>query len=84
MTASEQLAQFAAGSKALPKLCREYKKERATVHLKELVGGALSFYAAAAVAKTGRFKAYSKLWVTNITAVTMKVVRLLWIKLFRR
>ena len=43
MTASEQLAQFAAGSKALPKLCREYKKERATVHLKELVGGALSF-----------------------------------------
>ena len=53
MTASEQLAQFAAGSKALPKLCREYKKESATVHLKELVGGALSFYAAAAVAKTG-------------------------------
>ena len=53
MTAREQLAQFAAGSKALPKLCREYKKERATVHLKELVGGALSFYAAAAVAKTG-------------------------------
>ena len=52
MTASEQLAQFAAGSKALPKLCREYKKERATVHLKELVGGALSFYAAAAVAKS--------------------------------
>ena len=52
-TAREQLAQFAAGSKALPKLCREYKKERATVHLKELVGGALSFYAAAAVAKTG-------------------------------
>ena len=53
MTASEQLAQFAAGSKALPKLCREYKKESATVHLKELVGGALSFYAAAAVAKSG-------------------------------
>ena len=36
-TAREQLAQFAAGSKALPKLCREYKKERATVHLKEPV-----------------------------------------------
>ena len=53
MTAREQLAQFAAGSKALPRLCREYKKERATVHLKELVGGALSFYAAAAAAKTG-------------------------------
>ena len=31
MTAREQLAQFAAGSKALPRLCREYKKERATV-----------------------------------------------------
>ena len=53
MTAREQLAQFAAGSKALPRLCREYKKERATVHLKELVGGALSFYAAAAAVKTG-------------------------------
>ena len=52
-TAREQMAQFAAGSKALPKLCREYKKERATVHLKELVGGALSFYAAAAVAESG-------------------------------
>ena len=52
-TAREQLAQFAAGSKALPRLCREYKKERATVHLKELVGGALSFYAAAAVAESG-------------------------------
>lgn len=53
MTAREQLAQFAAGSKALPRLCRELKKEHATVHLKELVGGALSFYAAAAVAETG-------------------------------
>ncbi|WP_418992762.1 transcription-repair coupling factor [Alistipes sp.] len=53
MTAREQLAQFAAGAKALPKLCREYKNRSATVHLKELVGGALSFYAAAAVARTG-------------------------------
>ncbi|WP_295936848.1 transcription-repair coupling factor [uncultured Alistipes sp.] len=53
MTSREQMAQFAAESKALPRLCREYKKERATVHLKELVGGALSFYAAATVAKTG-------------------------------
>ena len=48
-TAREQLAQFAAGSKALGKLCREYKNRSATVHLEELVGGALSFYAAAAV-----------------------------------
>ncbi len=53
MTAREQLAQFAAGSKALSELCREYQKERATVCLKEMVGGALSFYAAAAVAKIG-------------------------------
>ena len=53
MTAREQLAQFAAGSKALGRLCREYKNRSATVHLEELVGGALSFYAAAAVEKTG-------------------------------
>ena len=52
-TAREQMAQFAAGSKALGKLCREYKNRSATVHLEELVGGALSFYAAAAVEKTG-------------------------------
>lgn len=52
-TAREQLAQFAAGSKALGKLCREYKNRSATVHLGELVGGALSFYAAAAVAESG-------------------------------
>ena len=53
MTAREQLAQFAAGSKALGRLCREYKNRSATVHLEELVGGALSFYAAAAVAESG-------------------------------
>ena len=52
-TAREQLAQFAAGSKALGRLCREYKNRGATVHLEELVGGALSFYAAAAVAESG-------------------------------
>ena len=52
-TAREQMAQFAAGSKALGKLCREYKNRSATVHLEELVGGALSFYAAAAVENTG-------------------------------
>ena len=53
MTASEQLAQFAAGSKSLAKLCREYRTERSALHLREMVGGALPFYAAAAVAKTG-------------------------------
>ena len=52
-TAREQLAQCAAGSKALGRLCREYKNRSATVHLEELVGGALSFYAAAAVAESG-------------------------------
>ena len=52
-TAREQMAQFAAGSKALGRLCREYKNRSATVHLEELVGGALSFYAAAAVAESG-------------------------------
>ena len=52
-TAREQLAQFAAGSEALGRLCREYKNRSATVHLEELVGGALSFYAAAAVAESG-------------------------------
>ena len=53
MTVREQLAQFAAGSKPLGALCREYRSERAVVHLEELVGGALSFYASAAVARTG-------------------------------
>ncbi len=53
MTPREQLAQFAAGSKALGQLRREYKKQQITVHLEELVGGALSFYAAAAVAGVG-------------------------------
>ena len=53
MTAREQLAQFAAGSKAFGNLCCAYKKRSATVHLEELVGGALSFYAAAAVARVG-------------------------------
>ena len=52
-TAREQLAQFAAGSEALGRLCREYENRSATVHLEELVGGALSFYAAAAVAESG-------------------------------
>lgn len=53
MTAREQLAQLAAGSQSLAALCREYASGTATVHLDELVGGAFSFYAAAAVARTG-------------------------------
>ena len=53
MTAREELAQYAAGAKSLGQLCREYEKHTATVHLEELVGGALSFYAAAAVVRVG-------------------------------
>ncbi len=41
------------GSKNLQRLCREYKTESATVHLKELVGGAFSLYAAATIRRTG-------------------------------
>lgn len=63
-TAREQLAQFAAGSKALGRLCREYKNRSATVHLEELVGGALSFYAAAAVAESGACMSLSPRTVT--------------------
>lgn len=53
MTAPEQLSQLAARSKPLDKLCREAKNERAAVHLEELVGGALSFYASALAARVG-------------------------------
>ncbi|MDE5906156.1 MAG: transcription-repair coupling factor, partial [Alistipes sp.] len=53
MSPREQLAQFVAGSKNLGRLCWAYQDKRATVHLEELVGGALSFYAASAVARTG-------------------------------
>ncbi len=52
-SACERLAQFVEGSKQLSALCRACRKEAATVHLRELVGGALSFYAAAAVARVG-------------------------------
>ena len=52
-TPRERLGRLVAGSKALDALCREYAAEGATVHLEELVGGALSFYAAAAIARVG-------------------------------
>ena len=41
------------GSKNLRRLCREYETESVTVHLKELVGGAFSLYAAATIRRTG-------------------------------
>lgn len=51
--AKEQIMQFVANSKSLAKLCDEYSKKGTTVHLKELVGGAFSMYAAATAAKVG-------------------------------
>lgn len=53
MTAKEQIAAFLAASKPLKKLCRAVKSDRATVHLEELVGGALSFYAAGLIEQQG-------------------------------
>ena len=53
MLPSQQLAQFAAESKPFATLCRELGRRASTVHLKELVGGAMPFYAAAAIARTG-------------------------------
>ena len=47
------MAAFLAESKPLKKLCQAMKTDGATVHLEELVGGALSFYAAAAIERTG-------------------------------
>ena len=41
------------GAKSLAKLSRELKRESATVRLEELVGGALSPYSAAAIARVG-------------------------------
>ncbi len=41
------------GAKPLAKLCRELKRESATIRLEELVGGALSPYSAAAVERVG-------------------------------
>ena len=52
-SARERLAQFAEKSERLAELCRAYRNAAATVHLKELVGGALPFYAAAAAARVG-------------------------------
>ena len=53
MSPREQIAQFAAGSRALGALCRQLKPAGSAVHLRELVGGALPFYAAAAVERVG-------------------------------
>lgn len=52
-TAPGQAMRLAEGSESLRKLRREYEKRSSTVHLEELVGGALSFYAAALIARSG-------------------------------
>ena len=53
ISAGEQLAALLAGSKPLGQLCREAKGGAATIHLEELVGGALSCYAAGAIGRLG-------------------------------
>lgn len=53
MSAKEQIAAFLAESKPLKSLCREAKQEGITLHLEELVGGALSCYASAAIERLG-------------------------------
>ncbi len=53
VAARERLAQFVEGSEHLTALCRAYRNECTVVHLSELVGGAWTFYAAAAVARVG-------------------------------
>ena len=53
MTAREQIAALLAESKPLKKFCREVKNDCATVHLEELVGGALSFYASGVIERMG-------------------------------
>ena len=45
-----------AESKPLRRLCREAKGEAKTLHLEELVGGALSCYAAEAIERLGGAK----------------------------
>ena len=52
-TVREQLAQLVAGSQPLEALCSAYRERLSAVRLQDLVGGALSFYAAAAIARTG-------------------------------
>ena len=45
--------QRAESSKSLTQLLKEYKAESVTVHLEDLVGGALSFYSAALIRRVG-------------------------------
>jgi len=47
------ILQRAEQSRSLTRLLKEYKAESVTVHLEDLVGGALSFYSAALIRKVG-------------------------------
>ena len=58
MAASESLLALVEGSKNLRTLCRYYHTKGVTVHLDELVGGAFSLYAAAAIRRTGGVHAF--------------------------
>jgi transcription-repair coupling factor (superfamily II helicase) len=49
----ENILQRVEGAKAFKGLLKELKRESATVHLENLVGGALSLYSAAAILKRG-------------------------------
>ena len=53
MQSKENILQLVEGAKSFNGLLRELKRKSATVHLENLVGGALSLYSAAAVSKRG-------------------------------
>ena len=53
MESINNILQRAESSKSLTRLLKEYKTESVTVHLEDLVGGALSFYSAALIRKVG-------------------------------
>ena len=53
MESINNILQRAEGSKSLTQLLKEYKAESVTVHLEDLVGGALSFYSAAFIRRVG-------------------------------
>ncbi len=53
MESINNILQRAEQSRSLTRLLKEYKAESVTVHLEDLVGGALSFYSAALIRKVG-------------------------------
>ncbi len=53
MIEAQRLQKLANGSRQLEQLRNAYNKKSTTIHLKEMVGGALSFYAASLIAEVG-------------------------------